>query len=111
MDIKSEKINDVIVLTLSGRMDSQTAPHVEDQANAALTGGNTKIVLDCANLVYTSSAGLRVILNAAKAARSKGGDLVLADVQLQVEKVLSLTGFTSMISFYPDIQAALGHYA
>jgi anti-sigma B factor antagonist len=111
MEIKFNKINDVTVLALVGRMDSQTSLHVEDKVREALIGGSTKIVLDCADLAYTSSAGLRVILNAAKAARSKDGDLVLANVQLPVEKVLSLTGFTSMITLYPDVQAALGHFS
>ncbi len=110
MDIKSQKINDVTVLAVSGRMDSQTAPHVEEQAKSALAGGETRLVLDFSGLTYTSSAGLRVILNAAKAARASGGDLVLANVQLPVEKVLSLTGFTSLITLYPDVQAALGHF-
>lgn len=111
MEIKVNRINEVTVLALAGRMDSQTAPHVEDQAKTAISGGDTKIVLDCTELAYTSSAGLRVILNAAKAARSRGGDLVLANVQLPVEKVLSLTGFTSMMTLYPDVQAAVNHFS
>ena len=61
--------------------------------------------------LVTSSAGMRVILNTAKAARSKGGDLFLAGVQLPVEKVLSLAGFTSMVKLFPDVDTAAGKFS
>ena len=68
-------------------------------------------MFDFSGVNYTSSAGMRVILNTAKAARAKGGDLYLAGVQLPVEKVLSLAGFTSMIKLYPDVDTAAGSFS
>lgn len=111
MEIKTYKSNNVTVLAVSGRIDSQTAPELSKLAKAALEGGASRLVFDFSKVDYTSSAGMRVILNTAKGARAQGGDLYLAGVQLPVEKVLSLAGFSSMIKMYPDVETAAGSFS
>ena len=76
-----------------------------------LDAGSVKLVADLAQLDYTSSAGLRVLLNGVKAARQKGGDLRLAAVQPNVKKVLDLSGFMSIMKSFPDVAAAVASYA
>jgi anti-anti-sigma factor len=66
--------------------------------------------MDLARLDFTSSAGLRVILSAAKEARQRGGDLRVAAVQPNVNKVFELSGFTSILKFYPDTAAAVSSF-
>ena len=61
-------------------------------------------------LEYTSSAGLRVLLSTLKEARQRGGDLRLAAVQERVRRVLDLSGFTSILKCYPDVDAAVASY-
>jgi len=111
MEIKSYQAKGATVLALAGRIDSQSAPEMDKMARAALEGGASRLVFDFSGVGYTSSAGMRVILNSAKAARAQGGDLFLAGVQLPVEKVLSLAGFTSMIKLFPDVETALGSFS
>ena len=56
---------------------------------------------------YTSSAGLRVLLTTLKDARQRGGDLRLAEIRPNVRQVLELSGFTSILKCYPDVNGAV----
>ncbi len=110
MEIKDRKINDITVVGFAGSIDSLTAQQISAHMDGLIAGGASKIVADFSQVDYTSSAGLRVVLLAAKAARGNGGDLFLAGVQKQVEKVLSLTGFTSIIKLFPDVDSAISNF-
>jgi anti-sigma B factor antagonist len=60
---------------------------------------------------YTSSAGLRALLGNVKESRRLGGDLRIAAMQPAVERVLSLSGFTSIIKVYSDTGAAVSSFS
>jgi anti-sigma B factor antagonist len=62
-------------------------------------------------VLYTSSAGLRALLATVKDARSRGGDLRLAAVNPAVRKVLDLSGFTSILKVYDEVDEAVASYA
>ncbi|MDL1896359.1 STAS domain-containing protein [Anaerolineae bacterium CFX7] len=111
MDLKTDKRDDVAVLAVSGSLDALSAPELADTISSQLDAGSVKLVADLAQLDYTSSAGLRVLLNGVKAARQKGGDLRLAAVQPNVKKVLDLSGFMSIMKSFPDVAAAVASYA
>lgn len=100
----------VQVVSVSGSLDALTAPELADTLSNQLKQGKTNIVADLAALDYTSSAGLRVLLNGVKEARQKGGDLRLAAVQPNVNKVLELSGFTTIIKSFPDVDAAVASF-
>jgi anti-sigma B factor antagonist len=68
------------------------------------------IVADLGGVDYISSAGLRVFLGVIKEARLKGGDLRLAAVQPDVQHVLDISGFTSFIQFFGDVDSALAGF-
>ncbi len=100
----------VQVVSVSGSLDALTAPELADTLSNQLKQGKTNIVADLAALDYTSSAGLKVLLNGVKEARQKGGDLRLAAVQPNVNKVLELSGFTTIIKSFPDVDAAVASF-
>jgi len=102
---------DVQVVSIKGSLDALTAPELADTLSTQLKNGNAKLVADLAELDYTSSAGLRVLLNSVKDARQKGGDLRLAAVQANVDKVLELSGFKTIIKTYPDVDSAVASFA
>ena len=84
-----------ITIRLTGRIDSNNAPAVEQEIRAQLEGsGNAPVVLDAENLTYISSAGLRVILHIKKA----NADLTLTNVNSEVYEILDMTGFTQMMT-------------
>jgi len=111
MEIRDKQVNDVTILIIQGSIDALTAPQITERIDGLIDSGNIKLVADFGGVDYTSSAGLRVLLGAIKSTRSKGGDLFLVDIQPDVEKVLSLSGFTSILKIFPDIDSALNSFS
>jgi anti-sigma B factor antagonist len=60
---------------------------------------------------FMSSAGLRAFLGALKESRQRGGDLYIAAPQPGVERILEISGFTTIMKVYPSIQEALEGFA
>ncbi|OQY84942.1 MAG: hypothetical protein B6D41_14980 [Chloroflexi bacterium UTCFX4] len=111
MDFKSEMRGAILVIAISGNLDALTAPALADAISTQLREDKTRVVANLAGLEYTSSAGLRVLLNGVKAARQQGGDLRLAGAQPDVNKVLELSGFTSIMKSFPDVETAVASFA
>ena len=82
------------VVALSGRLDTATAPQVEESLLEDISKMGT-LTLDCAELTYVSSAGLRVLLSMQK--RMKGA-MKLQNVCELVMEVLEMTGFTDILT-------------
>ena len=89
--------NDVVVLRISGRVDTATSPDLEAAFDEAVSTA-ASVVFDCAELEYVSSAGLRVLLKAQKAMNAKGGDMKLVGVNEIVMEVLDITGFSDILT-------------
>lgn len=111
MDVETKSNGNVQVVSVKGSLDALTAPELADMLATQLREGRTQLVADLTNLDYTSSAGLRVLLNAVKDARSKGGDLRLAAVQPNVNKVLDLSGFMSIMKSFADVDTAVASFS
>src|SRR3712207_4068750 len=98
MDISEEMIDGVAVLSLTGRLDSNTAPGAEQKV-VSLTDGKVKgLVIDCSKLDYVSSAGLRVLLIAAKRMKAAGCKLSLAGLSTPVTEVFRVSGFLALFT-------------
>jgi uncharacterized protein (TIGR02172 family) len=90
----SDKNISPITIALSGRIDSGNAAETEKEINKQLSSSvNAPVILDASNLLYISSAGLRVILRIKKA----HSDLTITDVSSEVYEILEMTGFTEII--------------
>ncbi len=111
METSSTMQGNIAVVSVSGSVDALTAEGLVAALLAEINAGHTRLVADLSSVDYASSAGLRAILTALKAARSQGGDFRLAGVQKNVNKVLELSGFTSILKVYPDTAAAVASFA
>ena len=96
MTIERKTENDVVTLTLAGRLDTATAPELETEVDAC-AGVVKDLVLDLKDLEYTSSAGLRVILKAQKM-MNKQGSMKLIHVNEDVMEVFEITGFLDILN-------------
>ena len=85
-----------LMITLSGRLDTTTAPQLESELKASL-GGVEKLVLDFAGLDYLSSAGLRVLL-AAQKTMNKQGSMVIRSVNETIAEIFEVTGFSDILT-------------
>ena len=81
---------------LEGRLDTTTAPELEEQLKAALDGV-TELTLDLEKLEYISSAGLRVLLSAQKV-MSKQGEMKLIHVNDTIMEIFEVTGFSDILT-------------
>lgn len=109
IEITDERENGISICRIQGRLDGATSAtadkHLTSLADNPETSG---IVLDLSNLDYMSSAGLRVLLMAAKRAKNGSSRLVLAAPQEGVKQVLEISGFTSILDIHATCQEAVG---
>jgi len=97
MTIDKKLENDKLTLTLEGRLDTTTAPQLESILIPAFDEAK-KIVLDFSQLVYISSAGLRVLLMGQKATKAKDASMTVTDVSEEVMEVFEMTGFSNILT-------------
>lgn len=96
MEIIKNLDNTTLKLSLQGRLDTTTAPQLEETLQASLDG-ITELVLDFADLKYISSAGLRIILGAQKI-MSKQGSMKICHVSPDIMEVFEITGFSDILT-------------
>lgn len=99
MDIKKEQSGTTLTLTLSGRLDTVAAADFEKELNDSLDGVKM-LILDCAELTYVASSGLRALLMAQKRMNAQG-TMETRHVQDAVMEVLSMTGFDDLLNIKP----------
>ena len=99
MEIAEAKKNGVVVLSVEGRVDASNAATLEQKILAVIGAGESRLVIDCARLEYMSSAGLRVLLVAAKRLRNTG-KLGVASLNNQIRDVFDIAGFSSIFQIY-----------
>ena len=92
-----KKINgEALTFIVSGRLDTQTAPELENELDASLAGIK-ELTFDMTNLEYVSSAGLRVILKAQKVMNTQGS-MKLTGVNDSIMEVFDITGFLDILT-------------
>ena len=104
---QSDKQDDVHILEIEGRIDAKTASDIEQELNVLKEHHVVKIIIDFSAVNYISSGGLRVFLTALKWAKAGNGDLKLACLEKNVEKIFKLAGFTKIFNIFPDVDNAL----
>jgi anti-sigma B factor antagonist len=107
MKIDQKIINNMPVLTVSGRIDATTAEDLKRTLDSLIDGNFATILIDLAGVEYISSVGLRILLAALKKVRPKQGDVKLAALQPFVGEVFEIAGFTKLFTIYPNEADAL----
>jgi anti-sigma B factor antagonist len=107
MEIIEEKKDHVHIFSLSGRLDSNTSPELEENIIQTLENGTNNIILNFENLEYISSAGLRVILKTTKDLKAKKGKLLLCSMQDYVREVFEIAGFDTFLPIAASLDDAL----
>ena len=96
MTIETIKNNAELTVKVTGRMDTITAPQLENELKENIDGAE-KLILDFEALEYISSAGLRVLLMAQKA-MNKQGEMVVKNVNEDIAEIFEITGFADMLT-------------
>ena len=96
MKIEKNQNESNLVVALEGRLDTTTAPQLEEALKNSL-GGVSELIFDFGKLEYISSAGLRVLLSTYRAIRGKGR-MKITNANELVKEVFEVTGFTDFLS-------------
>ena len=95
MVIAKKTEGDRMIIAVTGRVDTTTAPEMDAGLKLA---GNETLTLDLSGVPYMSSAGLRCLLTAQKTMMAGGGSITIVGVQAAVREVLDITGFSSILT-------------
>lgn len=96
MTIEKKLNGSELTIAPIGRLDTTTAPQLEAELKASLSGVES-LVLDFADLAYLSSAGLRVLLGAQKT-MNKQGKMTLRNVNETINEIFDVTGFSDILT-------------
>ena len=96
MTIEKNLSGTELTVTITGRLDTTTAPQLEAELKQNVNGVE-KLVLDFAKLEYLSSAGLRVLL-AAQKVMNKQGEMVVRNVNETISEIFEVTGFSDVLT-------------
>lgn len=106
MNIETNQTGNFAVVAVSGRIDSSNAKDLDEGLAAVIDEGANQLVVDCSDLSYMSSAGLRALLIAIKKTNGAGGALALAQVASHILEVLEVSGFTRLAKVYDTVEEA-----
>ncbi|MEJ8571562.1 STAS domain-containing protein [Microbaculum marinum] len=106
MDIREEQLDGVSIVVPVGRIDINTAPEAEAAIMPKFDEARG-VVVDFAELTYISSAGLRILLKAAKRSKASGVPLAFSNMAPPVLEVFEVSGFARLFSIYGDRAAAV----
>ncbi|MBR5729622.1 MAG: STAS domain-containing protein [Prevotella sp.] len=93
MNLEIEEKDGILIGSLSGYIDTVTSEQVGKEMEPLLAQANRDIEIDCSQLEYISSSGLRLLLSLRKRVAADGGSLVIKNINDEIRKVFTLTGF------------------
>lgn len=96
MEVIIEKQNEVVTAFLKGRLDTLASQEVSQQLEGLAENASGTIILDCTEMSYISSSGLRIFLTLRKAASEKGGKVIVRGISNDIRSVFMMTGFLNL---------------
>ena len=96
LNITKDASADALTIALEGRLDTTTAPQLETELNASMSGVKA-LVFDMSKLAYISSAGLRVLLKAQKT-MNKQGSMTIRNAGAEILEIFAVTGFDEILN-------------
>lgn len=101
MNTSIEFKDNTVLVSLDGRLDTVSAVQCEKDFLPLRENADKEILMDCRNLEYISSSGLRLFLALRKDVQSKGGKLVIEHICEDIRNVFTITGFFKLFDIRP----------
>jgi anti-anti-sigma factor len=110
VEIQTEALKRCELVTVAGRVDSSTAPELEDVLLGLIQSGQKHIVVNLRDTDFISSAGLKALLSALMKVRKMkpSGDVIIAEIQPDLRESFKLVGFDRLFKFYDNNTHAVG---
>ncbi len=87
-----------LIARFSGRLDTPAAVQTAEDVKPLLEAANREIILDCTELEYISSSGLRIFLSIRKEASAHGSKVIVRNINDDIRQVFMMTGFVSLFT-------------
>jgi anti-anti-sigma factor len=112
MEIKVTSMKRCELVTVSGDVDSSTAPELDRQLLGLIEAGRRNLVVSCQDVTFISSAGLKALLAAQIKARRKvpAGEVVLSQLSPTLKETLELVGLHHLFTMYETDTEAVGGF-
>ncbi len=110
MEIAVSDAGGVKVVRIEGKLDTQTFADAQTQLTQLIDQGATKLVVNFEKLDYISSAGLDVLLKAAKQLKGNNGELRICSLNEFVQEVFEISGFSIILSVFNSESDALSRF-
>jgi anti-sigma B factor antagonist len=107
MELSDSKRSGTVIVSVKGRVDASSSSALEQRLLRLIKAGERQIIVDCADLDYISSAGLRALLVAVKQLNTTGGKMALGALKADIHEVFDVAGFSSILPIHPNVDAAL----
>ena len=107
MKLTTRVTENIAIVSIEGDFDASTSAEVNECLMSTLEQGNAGLIIDLEGVPFMSSRGLRVLLEAYRAGKLSDTSVVIAAPSKGVKKVLDISGFSSFLTCYPDIEKAI----
>ena len=110
MDFELTEYKRSTVIYTSGRLDSYTAPEVEEALNQLMEKGQYNIIFDMRDVTFISSAGWWALIRVQKEVKKMNrGELVLVKLDQRIRESMDLVGISPYFKIYDDLLEAVGN--
>ena len=107
MEILEERIDEIDVLGLTGRLDASSAKGLKEKVGALVREKRLNLVIDMAAIDFIDSSGLGSLVSSLRSANKLGGDIKIASLQDQVRAIFELTRLHRIFEIFNDRDAAV----
>jgi anti-anti-sigma factor len=107
MRINEEKIGQIWVLTIKGRVERIHAPNLRDSILSKINNNELYILLDLSDLDYISSAGLGIFIHAAKQIKERKGRIIFCSLRENIMEIFKIAGFIKILEIYKTREEAI----
>jgi len=107
MELLEKKTEKCLVIGIKGRLDTINYSILEKRLMELLDQDVARILVNCSQMDYVSSSGLRILLMALKRITMVKGKFVLCSLQDNIREIFEISGFTTIFEIYPNEEDAL----
>ena len=110
MEITEKNTEKCMIMIIQGRLDTITSTVFEKRITELMDQQFTRILVNCSQMDYISSSGLRILLLALKRITLARGKFVICGLQENIREIFAISGFTTIFEIYPGEKEALGAF-